>query len=1474
MGSGGSVDRVHADRTPVRSSPRPQVQHACAPCEAQRELPVQHKARLGDSLQARARGVVQTKCKACEAEGGGGSEATAEQGVRDASLPLPFADVIQASFGHHDISDVRVAIGGSAREANDEMSSVGYTFGDRIGFRDAPDLRLAAHEAAHVIHQRAGVVGARGDRWEAHAEQVADRVTQGQSAEALLDDVTGGASLQTTGTRAVQFDPPTWESKSEFAQRVRTLAATRLTQNIAVLGQWATYVRGMSGFQLRAQLLTGVATEYAAVAAPTPGGRQRYEWWAGTHNRAEREFEGSQLDVDATYYNRTSSFFGYLDSVTSGYQTSASVADNLSALANNREANHQSTYVAPDPRYAEYAPTMARIRNHRIGGCQACHEINLAWQRTADRWGSPLPRGDIWNSFGHGAIGLRAPTMTPGSGRIDPALIAFFRASADASASDSAPAAPTSAPPAPVQPATLPTTDASASDSAPVTPAPNPFVPTAAAPTAVATPAPRTDLCGTLPDPEDSARIPSLSSWGEASAIVADAVSRINAVLTPLGPRGYRVLGRQNFDALYAMSPESMTSVRDDIIARINDRSAQYATLRTTVQNGDMPYEEMCPIVDELLPSTNWFTASQARDDVHAWQRREMILTAIELSLLAFTLMVPPAAVVTVPAGVALGVARTSLGFTQRRQGTQWSQAIGSGIISPDQQAQAPTLATRGRNNIIGGMVGTLMSGYGTFQMARQVIAMAQIRQQIFNALFRGGEFRFWIQEFEFYISNGRMLVLNANGEVIGFGFMRNGEFFLVETVPFSPQSWEAAWANASSSANAGGGMSTAMVPYQPGASAIVPYGSGAPNPLAPFAGPLITPPSLPLASSGLGAPLVVRAPGSLFDLTGSATSTGPIVLGGSNTTGPIILGGNTTTGSPLVLGGTNTTGNPLVLGSNATPAPLVLGGNTTAGPLVLGGNTTSGLIPAPNQVDLLAGTNYYQSLVTPQLTAMRTGIYTGTQSVVRTSAQLSNADLALSLNSQLQRVSTNQVDSIVNSFPGLENRARLVLARASGFASMDSFIKLREAIPAGRKLFIPGRGSLADNVAYTFDPKKNPNVAGQPPTHPAVVATTTTIDANTVIILDEVMLARIQSDTTVSTAIASTHPLLLQPRGFSSGINLFNSGSPAVITARVSAVLARANVIETAGAGTVTFEQAITRALDESTAAALNAVNPSFAGMVTPVDPASVIPANATAIADQLNGAAGITEAQIEAALLGVAESERGLMREILAQQSFVFSPRRIANELASQQVRIVADAAQHGIAADQIYYFIARPAKSYGMVAMAHREATHTPLTRYLDRISDVRALGANTMVVVLDDVGGSGMSLMDHAFTPIESSGYAGRVYISPMISTNDSTDLFTNASSGLVNTRPNTIYQPGNQMTALRSSSFYQGLTVAQRQRVEALINHRGFGENGLSVAFPYMAPDNNNRFFGWQLALRFILNQNRTASKTVIPWVAP
>lgn len=123
---------------------------------------------------------------------------TATAGVRGRGTRFPFFKKIQAAFGKHDISGIQAYSGADASRASRAIQAEAYTVGDKVAFGKTPTLHTAAHEAAHVIQQRAGVslksgVGRVGDPYERHADRVADAVVAGKSAEGLLSSAPRGS---------------------------------------------------------------------------------------------------------------------------------------------------------------------------------------------------------------------------------------------------------------------------------------------------------------------------------------------------------------------------------------------------------------------------------------------------------------------------------------------------------------------------------------------------------------------------------------------------------------------------------------------------------------------------------------------------------------------------------------------------------------------------------------------------------------------------------------------------------------------------------------------------------------------------------------------------------------------------------------------------------------------------------------------------------------------------------------------------------------------------------------------------------------------------------------------------------------------------------------------------------------------------------------------------------------------------------
>lgn len=200
------------------------------------------RGRSRYEVQRRTSGELSSGTALCE-----DVRAAAARGVSGAGGALPHLERIQQAFGPaHDLSGVRAHVGGVAARASEAIGAEAYATGDQVAFRDQPGLHLAAHEAAHVVQQRAGVqlkggIGSEGDPWERHADAVADRVADGRPAGDLLRDLAGGGGVtgvQMNRHRATPVDPALLQQAQHDAEElVRALAANDEAAIRCVLGQ-------------------------------------------------------------------------------------------------------------------------------------------------------------------------------------------------------------------------------------------------------------------------------------------------------------------------------------------------------------------------------------------------------------------------------------------------------------------------------------------------------------------------------------------------------------------------------------------------------------------------------------------------------------------------------------------------------------------------------------------------------------------------------------------------------------------------------------------------------------------------------------------------------------------------------------------------------------------------------------------------------------------------------------------------------------------------------------------------------------------------------------------------------------------------------------------------------------------------------------------------------------------------------------
>lgn len=186
-----------------KSAGRPAAVHALGRSEAVPQASVKPgngRSPRFSEISAQKKSIIRLQQSTPESEddvqtkGGMAIRFVARHGFAGSASQLPHGRQIQHSFGRHDISGIQAYINRPATDANRQMGAQAYTAGGKVAFRAYPDLRLAAHEAAHVVQQRKGIqlkdgIGRSGDIYERHADAVADKVSRGEKAEGLLNRI-------------------------------------------------------------------------------------------------------------------------------------------------------------------------------------------------------------------------------------------------------------------------------------------------------------------------------------------------------------------------------------------------------------------------------------------------------------------------------------------------------------------------------------------------------------------------------------------------------------------------------------------------------------------------------------------------------------------------------------------------------------------------------------------------------------------------------------------------------------------------------------------------------------------------------------------------------------------------------------------------------------------------------------------------------------------------------------------------------------------------------------------------------------------------------------------------------------------------------------------------------------------------------------------------------------------------------------
>lgn len=250
--------------------------------------------------------------------------------------------------------------------------------------------------------------------------------------------------------------------------------------------------------------------------------------------------------------------------------------------------------------------------------------------------------------------------------------------------------------------------------------------------------------------------------------------------------------------------------------------------------------------------------------------------------------------------------------------------------------------------------------------------------------------------------------------------------------------------------------------------------------------------------------------------------------------------------------------------------------------------------------------------------------------------------------------------------------------------------------------------------------------------------------------------------------------------------------------------------------------------------------------------------------------------------------QTQKNLLLFMLQRSMQVFDERRLATLSKQLNQRIMDLANQKQIAPDKIYYYIPetispkgiRDYKSHGIATMLYTRACGVRASQVITEKSQIAALPQNSMLVVLDDLAGSGGSLKKLyadikkvRFKPgapgrlIQSTSaqnpYKGTVVVAPLVSTKQASDLFAEIKRQLgqhqAAERDKLEFIYGVQVPSFIKLPDYIQLPQTSKIDLDSVMGSKGYGGQALNVVFSHMSPNNNNQFFADNIAGYYTLN---------------
>lgn len=312
---------------------------------------------------------------------------------------------------------------------------------------------------------------------------------------------------------------------------------------------------------------------------------------------------------------------------------------------------------------------------------------------------------------------------------------------------------------------------------------------------------------------------------------------------------------------------------------------------------------------------------------------------------------------------------------------------------------------------------------------------------------------------------------------------------------------------------------------------------------------------------------------------------------------------------------------------------------------------------------------------------------------------------------------------------------------------------------------------------------------------------------------------------------------------GFNNGINMFNADVD--IAGASTQVLKDAKALMKKNPS-LTLEQAIDEVMNKPTMDRANALG------ITPtrIKTTNTNIPTVDKVTAQL-GYGGIQKQTLEKIIDKIAKDTypddpqkiaraKKLLTAYLSVQIDVYSPKRLAQVCKKLHKLIEEAVTKKGKSMDDVYFVVPNTYKSYVYVAYQYAVANGIDPSRIISA-SDTQRIPKGAVIVVLDDVVGSGSSMVGSIYSLKDDAKENKQTIIAASLISTKSGKARVSEMVG----KHNFIVDDEQVITPLEETDFYKKLSASDKEMLKTLIGYTGFCNNALVIRFPYMRPDNNS-----------------------------